>query len=343
MAEYTKQDIFNIITEYFELYGSAVGSNSVRELTQAELTDATLRALTIPSVLPNTEEWVCTSLRNMLNPIDSAVSDLVTLKQQTAAARDAANAAAEDVGEAVDQAETVNASLVGYTVTITDRDGVSHSVDIGFEIYRTYTSVSAMNADASNVPQGKFVVIATTSTTDPDNAKMYCKNSQGAFTFLCDLDQASSAAWAEWLNSMEPAIRSATSAANQAAGRVDTVVATANSDHERAIQDHNTANSDHLQAQRDHRDVLDAIDDSETETSIASEYNQNPPYIGNDNYWYLYNINTHSYVRNAYAKGDDLDYSTMTQEEIQMLIEDIKENLIVASIATCESIIDELT
>lgn len=97
MAEYTKQDIFNIITEYLGLYGSAIGSNSVRELTQAELTDATLRTLTIPSVLPNTEEWVCTSLRNMLNPIDSAVSDLVTLKQQTADARDAALDAADDV------------------------------------------------------------------------------------------------------------------------------------------------------------------------------------------------------------------------------------------------------
>lgn len=341
MAEYTKQDIFNIITEYLELYGSSVGSNSVRELTQAELTDATLRALTIPSVLPNTEEWVCTSLRNMLNPIDSALSDLVTLKQQTADARDAALDAADDVGDAIEQAERVNASLVGYTVTITDSDGVSHSVDIGFEIYRTYTSVSAMNADASNVPQGKFVVIATTDATSADNAKMYCKNSQGAFTFLCDLDQASSAAWAEWLNSMKPAIQSATSAANQAAGRVYTVIATANSDHERAIRDHNTAYADHNASST-------ATSNATTQANRAKAWADHPPFIGDGttgdlNYWYIYDETTAAYVKSIYAKGDDLDYSTMTQEEIQMLIEDIKENLIVASIATCESIIDELT
>ena len=74
-------------------------------------------------------------------------------------------------------AENLNATLVGFTVSITNRQGVTTSVDIGFEIYRTYASITAMNADAANVPQGKFVVIATTDPTDPDNAKMYCRNS----------------------------------------------------------------------------------------------------------------------------------------------------------------------
>ena len=73
---------------------------------------------------------------------------------------------------ATNEASNVNAQLSGFTVTITNRNGQSSSVDIGFEIYRTYTSVALMNADAENVPQGKFVVIATTSPTDPDNAKM---------------------------------------------------------------------------------------------------------------------------------------------------------------------------
>lgn len=423
MAEYTKEDIFEIITEYLELYGSALGSYSVRELTPAELTDATLRVLTIPSMMPETEEWVCTSLRNMLNPIDNAVTDLTTLKQETAAARDAANAAAEDVQDAVDQAETVNASLVGFTVTITDHDGVSRSVDIGFEIYRTYTSVSAMNADAANVPQGKFVVIATTDPTSEDNAKMYCKNSQGSFTFLCDLDQASSAAWADWLNNMKPEIQSATAAANTAAGRVDTVIATANADHTRAEADHTTAGTDHSTAQTDHTtagsdhtlaesdhatagtdhtraesdhttastdhtqastdhttaesdhttastdhstaaddhtqasadhstastDHITATNDHTTaqsdhtqataQTAILEEWNTHQPYIGNDNYWYIWNTTTDQYVRSVYAKGDDLHWEEMTEEEKNDLAARVLAGLVFASEADCRAIV----
>lgn len=106
MADYTKQDIFDIITEYLEQYGSAVGSYSVHELTPEELTDANLRVLTIPGMRPDNQQWVQTSLRNMLNPIDNAVSDLTTLKTETAAARDAANQAAGSAQDAIDAAET---------------------------------------------------------------------------------------------------------------------------------------------------------------------------------------------------------------------------------------------
>ncbi len=52
----------------------------------------------------------------------------------------------------------------------------------GFAIYQTYASVAAMNADADNVPEGKFVMIASTED-DPDNSKMYVKNAEGSFTF----------------------------------------------------------------------------------------------------------------------------------------------------------------
>ena len=59
----------------------------------------------------------------------------------------------------------------------------------GFSIYRTYASISAMNADAANVPEGKFVMIAST-TEDPDNSKLYVKNGEGTFTFLNDFSGA---------------------------------------------------------------------------------------------------------------------------------------------------------
>lgn len=153
---------------------------------------------------------------------EDASADLTTLKTLVMDATDAANAAATAATTATVGASNVNATLSGMTVTITDRTGASNSVNIGFEIYRTYASVALMNADAANVPEGKFVMIATTDTTSVENARLYGRNSQPAtaqepFTFLSDLDQASSSAWAEWLNTYKPAIIAATDAANAAA------------------------------------------------------------------------------------------------------------------------------
>ena len=59
----------------------------------------------------------------------------------------------------------------------------------GFTIYQTYASVAAMNADAANVPEGKFVMIAS-NVEDPDNSKLYVKNGEGTFTFLSDFSGA---------------------------------------------------------------------------------------------------------------------------------------------------------
>lgn len=155
--------------------------------------------------------------------LQTAASDHATAQaDHTVASSDHETAASDHTK--VQGAENVNAELSGITVTITNRSGQSKSVDIGFDIYKTYTSVAAMNADASNVPLGKFVMIATTDKTSAENARMYIKNSQGGFTFLCDLDQASAEAWADWLNNMKPVIEdaiedavNATTAANNAA------------------------------------------------------------------------------------------------------------------------------
>jgi hypothetical protein len=46
-----------------------------------------------------------------------------------------------------------------------------------------------MNADAANVAEGKFVLIAS-DTEDVDNSKLYVKNSNGGFTFLTDMSGA---------------------------------------------------------------------------------------------------------------------------------------------------------
>lgn len=57
-----------------------------------------------------------------------------------------------------------------------------------FTIYKTYSSISAMNADASNVPEGMFVAISST-VEDPDNAKLYLKGNS-SFSFVTDMSGA---------------------------------------------------------------------------------------------------------------------------------------------------------
>ena len=80
----------------------------------------------------------------------------------------------------------------------------------------------------------------------------------------------------------------------------------------------------------------------------AKAWNEHPPYIGDGtngdkDYWYLYDITTGQYVKSSYAKGDDIDWETMTDEEYQRLVENVKQDLVFSSVGTCEDIIDELT
>lgn len=62
-----------------------------------------------------------------------------------------------------------------------------------FSIYKTYSSIAEMQADAANVPEGDFVLIASTPE-DPDNAKLYVRTSSSvpseAFDYLTDMSGA---------------------------------------------------------------------------------------------------------------------------------------------------------
>ena len=156
-------------------------------------------------------------------------------------------------------ATNVNADLTGMTVTITNRQGVSKSVNIGFEILEehVYPSVAAMNADAANVRAGEFCMIATTDPTSADNAQLWSRNSSAAtsahpFTFLSDLDQASSAAWADWLNNYKPTIEADHTRAESDHATATSDHSTANTDHNTAVDDHTRAGQDHSRAETDH-------------------------------------------------------------------------------------------
>lgn len=216
---------------------------------------------------------------------------------------------------ATNEASNVNAQLSGYTVIITNRQGQSSSVDIGFEIYRTYATVAAMNADAANVPQGKFVVIATTSATDPDNAKMYCKNSQGGFTFLTDLDQASAEAWADWLNNKKPLIEQATSDANTAASNANAKAGAAQT----AADTANTAASN-----------------ANTQANRAKGYSDHPWEIRQDGYIWVWNEATSQMTR---TNKMIIDFDDLTPAQRQALIDSI----VMATVEESISAANELT
>ena len=107
------------------------------------------------------------------------------------------------------------------------------------------------------------------------------------------------------------------SADEQIEGSIAGVIETAAADHERAESDHAT----------------------------SQELNEHPPFIGDGrngdlNYWYVW-VN-HEYVKSAYAKGDDIDWSTLSQEDYERLVENVKQDLVFATAYTCEDIIDEL-
>ena len=66
--------------------------------------------------------------------VQDATDDLNDLKERTDQARLDTIEATEQAQAATDEASNVNATLIGMTVTITDRNGVSRQTKIGFDI-----------------------------------------------------------------------------------------------------------------------------------------------------------------------------------------------------------------
>lgn len=55
-----------------------------------------------------------------------------------------------------------------------------------FNIFRTYRSIALMEADAANVPEGKFVIVNTGSVEDEDTGRLYVKTATD-FEYLVDI------------------------------------------------------------------------------------------------------------------------------------------------------------
>ena len=221
---------------------------------------------------------------DLAEQVSEATEGLVELEAQTAEARDGANQAAAAARTATEGASNVDATLDGMTVTITDRNGISRSQDIGFKISpdHVYSSVEEMIADAGNVLPGQFCMIATTDPTDPDNAQLWTRNDASAsspkpFTFLSDLDQASTSAWADWMDNWKPVIEADHT-------RAESDHSTASADHSTATGDHSTATSDHETATADHRTYGSdhAISQQQQSTFVQNENTRQTTFDANE-------------------------------------------------------------
>lgn len=224
-------------------------TDDAAEIAQAaeQAVQATLDAQAATTAANNTERRVAAN--------EETREQAETLREQQAQSdHSRAEQDHEAAVTATNGAENVNATLVGMTVTVTDRNGTSRSQNIGFEILpeNVYPSEAAMTSAAANVLAGKFCMIATTDKTSEENARLYTKNSAGGFTFLSDLDQASTSAFADWMDNYKPVIEADHTRAEQDHSTASADHTQAGTDHTRAEQDHSTAGADHTQAGQDH-------------------------------------------------------------------------------------------
>jgi len=197
---------------------------------------------------------------------------------------------------ATNEASNVDADLTGMTVTIINRNGVAKTVDLSFDFYASYPSVAAMNADVANIPKCSLVSIATTNKTDPENARIYQKRSDGTMIYVGDLDQASAEAWADWLENKKP--------------EIDARIATADNDHTRAETDHSTATDDHSQAGDDH---TRAESDHSTATDDHTQAGQDHTRAGSD---HSTATDDHTQAGDDHTRAES-DHSTATDDHSQ--------------------------
>lgn len=140
--------------------------------------------------------WLCqpatdaaAEVRKEMTQISQEVNQAIT---DTNAAKDAANTAAVNAKSVSDHPGYIGNDYHVYTWDYVT--GAYNKTDTvlrpeGFSIYRTYATIAAMNADLSNVPEGKFVLINTGSVDDEDTAKLYVKGAAN-FEYLVDMSGA---------------------------------------------------------------------------------------------------------------------------------------------------------
>ena len=121
------------------------------------------------------------------------------IRRETLTVKEAADEATKQTKDATAMAKSVSdhPGYIGgdYHVYVWDHvTGTYNKTDTvlrpeGFSIYRTYPSVETMEADLTDVPEGKFVLINTNDVEVPDNAKLYVRGAT-SFEYLVDMSGA---------------------------------------------------------------------------------------------------------------------------------------------------------
>jgi len=121
------------------------------------------------------------------------------VRRETLTVKDAADEATQQTKEATAIAKSVSdhPSYIGSDYHVYVWDYVTETYNKtdtvlrpeGFSIYRTYPSVEMMEADLTEVPEGKFVLINTNDVEVPDNAKLYVRGAT-SFEYLVDMSGA---------------------------------------------------------------------------------------------------------------------------------------------------------
>lgn len=151
-------------------------------------------------------DGVKTSVKVSLQKIQEAYDNVVRatgLATTAATNADTATAAAkkatQDAVTATDNAKSVSdhPGYIGDDYHVYTWDyvtGAYNKTDTvlrpeGFSIFKTYATIAAMNADLTNVPEGKFVLINTNDVEQTDNAKLYVRGAS-SFEYLVDMSGA---------------------------------------------------------------------------------------------------------------------------------------------------------
>ena len=288
-------------------------------------------------------------------------------------ARQVADQAVSDAGTATTHAENVNAVLStqqgAVLLTVTNRNGVSVTKDVGWRIYRTYATKTAMDADAANVEEGKFTMI-TSNVEDPDNAKMYVRSGYPAddpdtthklFNFVCDFSGAQGMKGDPF--TYEDFTPAQIAELQQPAAAMISVLQQTNADVTAAEDLRVQAEGARAAAEQDREDdfaaAIDAAEQAtedaqtqgnyaKTQGDRAKEQADHPDEIRSDGYIYSYDPDNAGAGEDGYYKTDrhvvaNLDITALTPQQKQELIDEIKAALIFASVAEAQAAANELT
>lgn len=179
-ADFTPEQLDDLALTYDKLTPE---QKEEMKLHFGDLTEADILVLQKPATDAADE------VREQMVQISQEVNQAIT---DTNAAKDAANTAAVNAKSVSDHPGYIGNDYHVYTWDYVT--GAYNKTDTvlrpeGFSIYRTYATIAAMNADLSNVPEGKFVLINTGSVDDEDTAKLYVKGAAN-FEYLVDMSGA---------------------------------------------------------------------------------------------------------------------------------------------------------